>query len=113
MSWKAVSPPARKADWRYKHLRLLAFPPSSKYDWENNRPFPPLPVQIGDVAQIYMRRDYGDIKDVVGHGLEQEYGKRVLEVYWKCPHCEHSHSLFIPESWIAEGKAEFVEAQDV
>lgn len=112
MVWKKIEPPKKKADYRYKYLCLLASPPPSKYDWANGRLYPPLPVQPGDVAQIHMRRDYREIEQIVGHNLEQTYGKRVLELRWKCPHCDHAHEVFIPESWLAEGKAEFVEAEE-
>lgn len=112
MDWKRVGSPKKKSDYRYKFLRLLASPPPSKYDWLNRKQLPPLPVAAGDVVRISMRRAYGEIESVIGHGFEEVYGLRVLELEWKCPHCEHPHKLFIPESWIAEGKAEFVEAHD-
>lgn len=109
MNWHPVEPPKRKADYRDKYLRLRATPPPATYDWKNEVQGQPLPVQPGDIAQIYMRRAYRDIEDVVGKGFEHIYGERVLELKWICPHCGHSHRLFIPEAWISEGKAEFVE----
>ncbi len=49
---------------------------------------------------------------ITPHDLEQTFGKRVLELRWKCPHCDYAHEVFIPESWIAEGKAQFVEVEE-
>jgi hypothetical protein len=34
---------------------------------------------------------------------------RVLRVSWRCPYCAAYHQCYIPESWLAEGKAVFVE----
>lgn len=106
--WKEVNPPARKADYRYKHLRLLAEPPA---DGQQRAPAAkPLPVRIGDVAKISMRRA---AKDTWGHSgipdVSQWGDIRVLDLEWTCPHCAHSHHFMIPESWLDEGKAVFVE----
>ncbi len=108
VTWKDVPPPAKKADYRYKHLRLLAEPPADGMFRSPQNP--PLPVRIGDVAKISMRRaakeTWGScsIADVSSWGAI-----RVLELEWKCPHCAQAHHILIPESWIAEGKSVFVE----
>jgi len=34
---------------------------------------------------------------------------RILKCIWKCPACEAMHSGYLPESWIEEGKAFFIE----
>lgn len=69
-----------------------------------------LPVKIGDVVRIYMRRSYDEAHELVTtrdiHAWPKE---RILEVEWDCPHCDQKHRILIPERWIAEGKAVFVE----
>ena len=108
VTWKDVPPPAKKADYRYKHLRLLAEPP---VDGQPCSPeTPPLPVRIGDVARIAMRRAAKETRGICSITDVSSWGAiRVLELEWKCPHCAEAHHILIPESWIAEGKAVFVE----
>ena len=36
-------------------------------------------------------------------------GIRVVRIVWHCPYCGGSHEFYLPESWIADGKAVFVE----
>lgn len=38
-----------------------------------------------------------------------EEGQRVIKISWSCPHCAHTHEDFIPESFIRQKKAIFVE----
>lgn len=104
MTWKEVPAPARKADYRFRHLRLLAVPPKQAV---NNAP--ELPVKIGDVVSIFMRRSYEDAGDIWTRDISKWPKERILEVEWDCPHCDQRHRILIPESWIAEGKAVFVE----
>lgn len=108
VTWKDVPPPAKKADYRYKHLCLLAVPPVEGI--LRSPGTPPLPVRINDVTKISMRRAAKEtwsacyLPDVTSWG-----DIRILELEWKCPHCAEAHRILIPESWIAEGKAVFVE----
>lgn len=107
--WKEIATPSRKADYRYKHLRLLAAPPAQHIigipsDQQK------LPVRIGDVVRIYMRRSWQEANVYLNEiNISSWPHERVLEVEWPCPHCAHAHHFVIPESWIAEGKAVFVE----
>lgn len=89
-------------------IRLLAVPPSPQYNWCKNKMYPPLPVQVGDIATIYMRRKIDEIS-VPRELYLPLYTERVLELRWQCPHCRHDHTLYVPEGWIAEGKVKFVE----
>lgn len=107
MSWKKVEPPRTKAEWRYKHLRLLALPPRQVTIGK-----PELPVKIGDVVRIFMRRSYDDAGNLWTHDISEWPRERILEVEWGCPHCGHMHRSLIPESWITEGRAEFVEKDE-
>lgn len=113
--WKEVPAPTRKADYRYKHLRLLDTPPRQQIDygpdgiyWKSE-----LPVQTGDVVQIVMRRSAAETRHICSVSDVSAWGDRVLEVEWPCPHCLHPHHVIIPEHWIAEGKAVFVEKCEV
>ena len=108
-NWKEVERPARKADSRYKYLRLLAVPPEQRIVGGQSGQRE-LPVRTGDVVKIYMRRSAEETKHVVSVNDVSAWGDaRVLEVEWPCPHCRHTHHVMIPESWIAENKAVFVE----
>ena len=109
--WKEVSAPARKADYRYKFLRLLDTPPRQRigYGPEGSYWEPELPVRVGDVVKIHMRRTAAETGHVCSVNDVSAWGERVLEVEWPCPHCLHPHHVMIPESWITEGKAVFVE----
>ncbi len=107
-TWKEIPAPANKADYRYKYLRLLAVPP---VDGMRRSPeTPPLPVRINDVTKISMRRAAKDTWCVSLPNVSAWGDVRVLELEWKCPHCDQGHRILIPENWIAEGKAVFVEA---
>ena len=104
-----VERPARKAEYRYKHLRLLATPPEQRIA---DVPIKQrdLPVRIGDVVKITMRRNARETWQIVSANDVSNWGDvRVLEVEWPCPHCGHSHHFMIPESWLDDGKAVFVE----
>lgn len=104
--WKHVLPPVKKADYRYKHLRLLATPPGQRPEQRV------LPVQFGDVVKITMRRNARETCQLVSVNDVSNWGDvRVLEVSWPCPHCGHAHHFIIPESWIVDGKAVFVEPE--
>lgn len=113
MSWKEVPAPTRKADYRNKHLRLLDTPPRQQigYSPEGRYWRPELPVQVGDVVEIYMRRTAAETGHVCSVNDVSDWGTRVLEVVWDCPHCLHAHNVMIPESWLDEGKAVFVEPE--
>lgn len=111
MDWKEVPAPARKADYRYKFLRLFDTPPRQKIGYGPDGSYwkAELPVQTGDVVKIYMRRSAEEIGHICSVNDISVWGERVLDVEWLCPHCLHPHHVMIPESWIAEGKAVFVE----
>ena len=110
-TWNEAERPARKADYRYKHLRLQATPPEQRIVGGPSGQRE-LPVRIGDVIKIYMRRPAEETKHVVSINDVSAWGDaRVLEVEWPCPHCGHSHHFMIPESWLDDGKAVFVERE--
>lgn len=109
MTYIKLFPPKRKADWKGRMLRLVAVPPSCRYDYGKEMDIPQLPIQPGDVVRLARRRDISEVNWVMSPEQMASFGKRVLEIEWQCPHCCHPHSLIIPEAWVEEGKAYFVE----
>lgn len=105
--WIEIPTPPRKADWRFKHLKMLVLPPEQSLKQSDGRRV--LPLEVGAIVKIEMRRKARDTwampstPDVSGWG-----DLRVLEVSWHCPFCGSAHRFFIPEIWVAEGKAIFV-----
>lgn len=85
IDWAVVQPPKFKKDYVGKLLKIMQF---NKY-----RVGAFLPPD-GAVACIE-RRD--------NHGSQFE-----LQVSWRCPACDHQHTGYVPEAWIAEGRAQFV-----
>lgn len=109
MGWKKINPPKRKTDWRGKKLRLLETPPPCMVDGVSKEPIPLPPIQAGDVVEIYMRRAIGEWSWYLPAPYANAFGARVLDVEWICPNCAAPHHLLVPETWIASGRAEFVE----
>jgi ParB family chromosome partitioning protein len=107
--WREVPIPDRKADYIGKNLRLLANP--EQYDilrefWPEG--YSGKPDLTGRVVYLQRRLNaketMNSAHDVSGWGEV-----RVLGITWHCTHCCASHSGYIPESWLEEGKAVFVE----
>lgn len=108
MEWQEVPAPHRKADYAGKRLRLLETPPKQRHKYD---PSPELPIQPGDMAQIWMRRSFRDA-ECMDVDIKSWPEGRILELRWQCPFCAELHSVLIPESWIAEGKVVFVEPKE-
>ena len=107
-NWKEVERPARKADYHYKFVWLSCPPPEDGQMRPSGAA--PLPIRIGDVLQISMRRNARDTWSICSSPGVSRWGDiRVLELHWKCAYCASTHAVVIPESWIDEGKAVFVE----
>lgn len=88
IDWRVVEPPKYKKDYEGKLLKIMQF--SHKY--RVGAFLPP------DGAVCRISRRYKDGGDTFQ-----------LEVSWYCPACDSSHRKHIPETWISEGKAHFVE----
>ncbi len=106
--WREIPIPSRKTEYEGKHLLLLDNPqkldPPREY-W----PAGYEPIDLTDsVVKLYKRRNAKETmhspRDVSGWG-----SIRVLQILWRCVHCNMSHECYIPESWLEEGKAVFVE----
>lgn len=90
IDWRVVAPPKFKKDYEGKLLRVGQF--DRKY--QTGATLPP----DGAVCQIDRRFN--------GGGAGNDF---TLEVSWACPACDRYHRKNIPESWISEDKAQFVE----
>lgn len=105
--WTEIPTPPRKADWRFKYLKLLALPPEQNLKGSDGRRS--LPLEVGAIVKIEMRRKASDTWAMPSRPDVSKWGDlRVLEVIWCCGYCGSSHSFFVPETWVAEGKAVFV-----
>lgn len=99
-----VDPPKHKKDWPGGRIMLKeAPPPINTYRPEKSPP-------RKTVLTIERRLN---AKDSMSTSWDVSYlgNIRILRCNWKCPFCECTHTAIIPESWIDEGKAWFVEAE--
>ena len=87
IDWKPVQPPKYKKDYEGKLLRIPTF---SRYR-PDGADLPP------DGAVVCIERRYNN-------GSQFE-----MQDSWRCPACDHPHTGYVPEAWIAEDKAQFVE----
>jgi ParB family chromosome partitioning protein len=107
--WREIPVPERKSDYVGKYLRLMENPPQSeipKEFWPEG--YSGKPDLTGRVVYLYRRLNAREtmhsMHDVSGWGEV-----RVLGITWHCPRCGATHSGYILESWLEEGKAVFVE----
>lgn len=87
IDWKPVQPPKYKKDYEGKLLRIPTF---ARYR-PDGTDLPP------DGAVVCIERRYNN-------GSQFE-----MQVCWRCPACDLPHTGYVPEAWIAEDKAQFVE----
>ena len=90
IEWREVSPPKFKKVYPGKYVRVPDF---GRRDYEN-WPGACLPPD-GSVCSIHARYTDG--------------GRAKLLLEWRCPSCLDVHDAHVPESWLDEGKASFVE----
>lgn len=93
IEWRNTPPPKFKKDYPGKFLRVPDFQRRGYTDWPGSH-LPP------DGSVCVCRSRYND-----GSGA----GAMKLALVWHCPACGREHEEQIPEVWIAEGKAGFVE----
>lgn len=110
MNWKEVPAPGRKPEYIGKFILLKENMPSQRnpsFHSLDRGPTEFLPP-AGSVVKIYSRLNalstQQSCRDVAHWG-----NVRILTVDWTCPHCEAVHRYSLPESWLAEGRAVFVE----
>lgn len=87
IDWAVVQPPKYKKDYEGKLLRIPTF---ARYR-PDGADLPP------DGSVVCIERRYNN-------GSQFE-----MQVSWRCPACDHPHTGYVPEAWIAEDKAQFVE----
>ncbi len=101
-SYKTIPPPKLKKDYGGQLLRVRDMPPVRRYEGAADRGFKmvegPDPL-VPNNAVLYLHR-----RDTNGVTSKPQFSCR-----WLCPCCNHEHERIIPESFLAEGKAEFVE----
>ena len=109
-TWREIPTPARKAEYAGKHLLLLACP----YDFarERHKGWARMYKGVPDLTDtvVYLLRRIS-AKETQGTSRDVSHwgAIRVLCVSWECSLCGSSHECCMPESWIEEGKAVFVE----
>ena len=109
VKWREIPIPARKPEYEGKHLRLLEDPPRDVIPleaWPDGYPGPP---DLTDEL-VYVHRRM-NAKDTMHSPIDVSHwgSVRVLRISWNCPYCASGHHCYIPESWLAEGKAVFME----
>jgi hypothetical protein len=97
---KIVGVPPLKKDWVGKHLLLKKGCPEGQ-----------LTPNDGIPVQITVRMNAKETMNTHINAFSHWGAVRVLKCLWRCPNenCRASHAGYIPESWISEGKAVFVE----
>jgi hypothetical protein len=111
-AFREIPAPARKADYVGCFLFLREDSPADHREYIKKnfpeRPYRKYYAAKGDVVQIIRRLNAKDSmhnhRDVSGWG-----SIRVLGVRFECATCGVTHQDYVPESWIEEGKAVFVE----
>lgn len=94
---KKIDPPKVKKDWPGKQLLLME-------GWERGQCTPPDGIPATIDRRMNAMDTIHSANDVSFLGSE-----RILKVTWRCQHCGARHTGYIPENWIADGKAFFVE----
>ena len=108
--WRETPIPARKADYEGKFLRLLEDLPE-----ENDIPRRWWPEGYSgkpDLTDMLVRLEKRlNAKDTMhsAHDVSSWGSIRVLRISWACPYCASTHQCYIPEAWLAEGRAVFME----
>ncbi|AAS94719.1 hypothetical protein [Nitratidesulfovibrio vulgaris] len=89
-----VAPPVRKKDWPGCSIIMMADEPSGRFK-EGSR--------LLVTRRMHSRDTMHTAQDI------SSWDTRVLKVEGRCPTCYALHAAYIPEHWIADGKAVFVQ----
>ena len=98
--WKAVSPPKHKKDWVGKYLNPL----KERAPGEKGGCLPPEGTLLRIDRRLNAQETMNGWLDVACWGKV-----RILKCSWHCGVCGAEHLAIIPESWIEDGYAIFVE----
>ena len=99
-SIKVIEAPKLKKDWVGKTLLLKEHCKDG-----NLTPLPEMPLLI--TRRMNAREAMYNARGIINWGPA-----KILKCDWKCPTCSAIHTGYLPERWIEEGKAYFVELQD-
>jgi hypothetical protein len=111
-AFREIPAPAKKADYVGQYLFLRVDSPADQREhirkYTPARPYRKNYAAQGDVVRIVRRLN---AKETQRGGWDvSSWGEiRVLALEFECSTCGTTHRDFIPESYIAEGKAVFVE----
>jgi hypothetical protein len=104
-AWREIPIPSRKTQYERRHLLLLDNP----YKYEKLRDWERSEVDLTDTVVWLTRRLNAKDTMNTSHDVSNWGPVRILRILWECGYCGHDHECFIPESWLEEGKAVFVE----
>lgn len=101
--------PKYKKDWPGKTLLMKEDCPTTH--WRAGKRDQPSLLTAGEVVRLerFLSRDEARMSGCGQLYRWSEEGQRVIKISWSCPHCAHTHEDFIPESFIRQKKAIFVE----
>lgn len=101
--------PKYKKDWPGKTLLMKEDCPLTH--WRGGKPGQPSLLTAGEVVRLerFLSREEARMSRWRELYRWSEEGQRVIKLSWSCPHCAHTHEDFIPESFIRQKKAIFVE----
>ena len=102
--WKAVSPPKFKKDWVGKYLNPLK--ERKRGSQERGGIVPPEGTLLRIDRRLNAQETMHGPLDVACWGKI-----RILSCSWYCGACGARHGCYIPESWIEDGHAVFVEKE--
>jgi hypothetical protein len=111
-AFREIPAPAKKADYVGQYLFLLADSPADQREhvkkYFPDRPYRKNYAARGDVVRIVRRQNAKETQHSAWD--VSRWGEiRILALEFECATCGVTHRDFIPESWIEEGKAVFVE----
>lgn len=104
--------PKYKKDWPGKSLLMKAACPTTRMSpYEYGERLPSL-IEAGVLVKLerFLSKSEATLS---GHSdlyqWAEKEGQRVIKISWRCPRCAVCHEDFIPESFIRQKKAIFVE----
>ncbi|HIW78393.1 MAG TPA: hypothetical protein H9874_04515 [Candidatus Bilophila faecipullorum] len=101
--------PKYKKDWPGRTLLMKEDCPLTH--WRAGKPGQPSLLTAGEVVTLerFLSREEARMSGWSELYRWTDEGQRVIKLSWSCPHCAHTHEDFIPESFIRQKKALFVE----
>ncbi|MDR2891562.1 MAG: hypothetical protein LBV80_00525 [Deltaproteobacteria bacterium] len=107
--WREIPIPKRKPEYEGKYLLLRETPPKHKPTYYVPRSYGYEEPDLTDMVVRVIRRLNARETSNSSDDASWMGPIRVLRIGWNCSHCHAGHSAYIPEAWLEEGKAVFVE----